>query len=166
MPNTLVQHPSNGTYYFGRVAEKNVKGIVIPGAPIVLKLGRHSPRGGFGVHHIWARHKAEILARGYSAEADVAKYVAEIVCPGSPVYCEFGHIRAERVTVVRTRIGVAVLEHKTSGEETHYSVVTAFAQRNPHGTRIGTILAHLPIGEPEVPAGQILSKSKTPTEPV
>ncbi|MES0197004.1 hypothetical protein [Mesorhizobium sp. M0011] len=145
MPNTLIQHPSNGTYYFGRVEEKNVRGVAIPGAPVVLKLGRHSARGGFGVRHIWARHKAEVLACGYVEEGDVPKYVAAIVCPGSPVYCEFGHIGDVRVTVVRTKIGIAVLEHKIRGDDIHYSVVTAFAQRNPHGTRIGSILAHVPL---------------------
>jgi hypothetical protein len=97
------------------------------------------------VRHIWARHKAEILARGYSLEEDVAKYVADIVRLGSPLFCEFGHIQNVRVTVVRTTIGIAVLEHKTHADNDHYSVVTAFARRNPHGTRIGTVLAHQPV---------------------
>ncbi|TIO79427.1 hypothetical protein [Mesorhizobium sp.] len=138
--------------------DKNVRGILIPGAPIVLKRGRHSIRGGFGVRHIWARHQTEILARGYSAEEDIAKYVADIVRPGSPVFCEFGHIRNVRVTVVRTTIGIAVLEHKTHGDDVHYSVVTAFAQRNAHGTRVGTVLAHHP-------AAAQLPENETPTEP-
>ena len=139
MPNTLIVHPTNGTCYFGVVPEKTVRGILIPGAPIVLKLGRHSGRGGFGVRHIWARHEREMRARGYTCIDDVAKYVAEIVRPGSPIFCEFQQIRDIRVTVVRTTTGLAVLEYKLAGDDCHYSVVTAFAQRNAHGTRIGSV---------------------------
>lgn len=46
MPNTLIPHPTNGTFHFGRVEAKNVSGILIPGAPIVLKAGRYSAKGG------------------------------------------------------------------------------------------------------------------------
>lgn len=139
MPNTLIPHPTNGTCYFGVIPEKTVRGILVPGAPIVLKLGRHSGRGGFGVRHIWARHERELLSRGHTCIDDVPKYVADIVRPGSPIFCEFQQIREMRVTVVRTSTGVAVLEHKAIGEDRHYSVVTAFSQRNAHGTRIGTV---------------------------
>lgn len=139
MPNTLIIHPTNGTYYFGMIPEKIVRGILVPGAPIVLKLGRHSGRGGFGARYIWARHEKEIRAKGHTCIEDVSKYVAEIVRPGSPIFCEFAQLRDMRVTIVRTSIGVAVLEHKEMGDDRHYSVVTAFAQRNAHGTRIGTV---------------------------
>lgn len=139
MPNTLILHPTNGTHFFGLVPEKRVRGILIPGAPIVLKLGKHGGRGGFGVRHIWARHEREVRARGYVCIEDVARYVAEIVRPGSPIFCEFAQMRDIRVTVVRTGTGIAVLEHKQVGNDFHYSVVTAFAQRNAHGTRIGTV---------------------------
>ncbi len=139
MPNTLILHPTNGTQFFGMVPEKRVSGVLIPGAPIVLKLGRHGGRGGFGVRHIWSRHELEVRARGYTCIDDVARYVAEIVRPGSPIFCEFARLRDIRVTVVRTTTGIAVLEHKQGGNDCHYSVVTAFAQRNAHGTRIGTV---------------------------
>lgn len=138
MPDTLVPHPTNGTFVFGKVIEKTMKGVFIPGGPILLKVGKHGGRGGFGVRHIWARHRAELVIRGYTMETDVSSYVADIVRPGAPVFCEFAHIRDVRVAVVRTRIGVAILEHKHAGEP-HYSVVTAFAHRNVHGTRIGSI---------------------------
>ncbi|MNS23533.1 hypothetical protein D3C72_553510 [compost metagenome] len=77
--------------------------------------------------------------RGYEGEDDVAKYVAEIVCPGSPIFCEFDRMKDTRVTVIRSVIGLAILEYKTHGDDEHYSVVTAYAQRNAHGTRIGTV---------------------------
>ena len=138
MPDTLIPHPTNGTFVFGRVVEKKTKGFFIPGGDVYLKLGKHGGRGGFGVRHIWTRHHVDLSARGYIAENDVAKYVADIVRPGSPVFCEFAHIRDVRVTVVRTAMGVAVLEYKNIAEP-HYSVVTAFARRNAHGTRIGSV---------------------------
>lgn len=143
MPNTLVLHPTNGTYYFGMIPEKRIRGILIPGAPIVLKRGKHSGRGGFGVAHIWARHERELRLKGHDGIDDVPRYVADIVRPGSAVFCEFERIRDMRVTVVRTSTGVAVLEHKDMGEDPHYSVVTAFAQRNAHGTRIGSVSEYL-----------------------
>lgn len=138
MPDTLIPHPVNDTFVFGRVIEKKVKGVLIPGGEVFLKRGKHGARGGFGALHIWARHEAELVARGYAAEADVASYVAHIVRPGSPIFCEFAHIRDVRVTVVRTASGIAILEYKTA-EQPHYSVVTAFAGRNAHGVRIGSI---------------------------
>lgn len=140
MPNTLILHPTGGTPYFGVVLEAKVKGIVIPGAPIVLKAGRHGPRGGFGVRHIWARHQNDLVRLGCATDADVATYVAAIVQPGSPVHCEFSSMRGHRVTVVRTSSGVAILEYFSGGVAgAHYSVVTAYPQKNVQGTRIGTI---------------------------
>ena len=148
MPHTLIPHPTNGTYFFGRIEEKTVKGLVIPGAPIILRRGNHGRKGGFGVRHIWARHEADLRKRGYESEADVSRYVAAIVLAGSPVYCEFERIRDPRVSIVRSSVGMAVLEYKTDRDDNCvYSVVTAFSHRNPHGTRIGSVLAYEAINE-------------------
>lgn len=139
MPKTLIQHPTNGTNFFGLVEEKSVRGYAIPGAPILLKRGIHGPRGGYGVRHIWARHSVDLKKRGYASEDDVAKYVAEIICVGSPIYCEFNAIKGVRVTVVRGAVGLAVLEHKTHRDDSHYSIITAFSQKSAHGTRVGSV---------------------------
>ena len=145
MPQTIIPHPSNGTPFFGQIEEKNVRGFLIPAAPIILRRGKASRHGGFGVRHIWAWHATEMRTCGYTREDQVADYVADIVCPGSAVLCEFEIRRDTRVTVARSAIGVAVLEHKEGRDGICvYSVVTAFAQRNPHGTRVGSIAAYNP----------------------
>lgn len=143
MPQTIIPHPTNGTLFFGQVSEYNSRGFLIPAAPIVLRRGKTKRHGGFGARHIWEWHAAEMRLRGHTCEDDVAKYVAEIVCQGSALLCEFETRRDTRVTVARNSVGIAILEHKTDRDGVSvYSVVTAFAQRNPHGTRVGTIAAY------------------------
>lgn len=145
MPQTLIPHPTNGTVYFGVIEEKTVRGLIIPGAPIILRRGNHSRKGGFGVRHIWARHEADLRKKGYNGEDDVAKFIAAIILAGSPVYCEFERRRETRVSVVRGAAGMAVLEHKTDrNDNCLYSVVTAFSHQNAHGTRIGSVKPYQP----------------------
>ena len=148
MPNTLVPHP-DGSNFFGQVYEKTTQGVLIPGGPIVLKRGRYGS-GGFGARHIWQRHEKEVRKAGFQTEEEVVLYVARIVFPGTPLYYEHGHIRGVRVTVVRGVLGTAILEHKPSDPiGPCYSIVTAFGQRNPIGSRIGSIGAiKPPEGEP------------------
>ncbi|MDH6650195.1 UNVERIFIED_ORG: hypothetical protein M2312_004866 [Rhizobium esperanzae] len=93
MPDTIILHPTTGLRFFGLVQEKKVGKVIIPGAPIVLKRGKQSGSGGFGVKHIWARHEKEVRARGYASVDDVPMFVADIVRPGSPIYCEFATMR-------------------------------------------------------------------------
>lgn len=141
MSHTLIPHPTNGTNFFGRVVLKTVGTIVIPAGPIVLKRGRYG-RAGFGAAHIWQRHQKEMRKAGFLLETDVVRYVASIIVPGAPLYCEFERIRDTRLTLVRSASGTAVLEHKPHDPNGPcYSVVTAFDGRNPHGTRIGRVEA-------------------------
>lgn len=136
MSNSLLSHPTNGTSYFGLVEEKRVGQIIIPGGPIVLKVGKHSERGGFGAAHIWGKHSLELGDAGFTCLDEVPNYVAEIIRPGAPIYCEFNNLRGNhRVTVIRTTTGLAILEYRNEV----YSVVTAYAQKNAHGTRIGSV---------------------------
>lgn len=151
MPNTLIPHPTNGTFFYGAIPEKTIRKYVVPGAPIVLKRGAHRAKGGFGVRHIWARHSTEMLQFGYTSEDDVPKYVADIVRAGSQVLCEFNGIKDTRVTVVQSRIGVAILGH--DAYHGHYSVITAYSQRDPHGTRIGSVTIYTPPAAGEDEAG-------------
>ena len=140
MPQTLIPNPADGTYFFGHIEEKTVRGLLIPSGPIVLRRGSHSRKAGYGVRHIWARHGNELIKRGYNTESDVARFVGSIIAPHSPVYCEFNTIKNTRVSVVRNSCGMAVLEHRVGpGDSGLYSVVTAFLHRNPHGTRIGSV---------------------------
>jgi hypothetical protein len=138
MSNVLLPHPTNGTLHYGRILAVTSRGVFIPGGPVVLKVGKHRDPGGFGAEHIWGKHAVELVKIGYAVPEDVPKYVAEIVRPGSPVHCEFDTLRDTRVTVVRTTHGVAVLRYEDIAGG-RYSVITAFAQRNAHGTRIGTV---------------------------
>lgn len=152
MSNALVPHPTNGTVFFGRVEEAKSRKYFIPGAPIVLKVGKHSSRGGFGVRHIWARHEKELQAKGYTSVEDVPRYVADIICEGSAILYE-GASWSTRVTVVRSRLGVAILEHQDHGDDCYYSVVTAFAHSNAHGVKVGSVVAYAASDE-EVPPGR------------
>lgn len=149
MPHTLIPHPTNGTNFFGQVLQKKAGSIIIPAGPIVLKRGRYGGSG-FGAAHIWQRHEKEMRQAGFLLEVDVVHYVASIVCPGSALYCEFERIRDTRLAVVRGATGTAILEHKPNDPiGSCYSVVTAFAYRNPHGMRIGTVA---PIAVPAPPS--------------
>ena len=102
MPSTPIQHPTNGSNFFGLVEEKSVRGYVIPGA--------------------------------------------EIIRVGSPIYCEFNAMKGVRVTVVRGVVGLAILEHKAHRDDSHYSIITAYSQKNPYGTRVGSVANCIPPG--------------------
>lgn len=141
MSGTIFSHPTNGTDFFGRVLEKTVGKILIPAGPIVLKRGRYG-QGGWGARHIWQRHQTEMRKAGFHTEDDVVRYVATIIIPGTPLYCEFVRVQTTRLTVVRSATGMAVLQHQEDRSiGACYSVVTAFDGRNPHGTRIGKVEA-------------------------
>lgn len=151
MPETIIPHPS-GSDTYGRVMERKSSGVLIPGGLIFLKRGRYG-RGGYGARHVWERHRKEMEKAGFESEDDVAAYVATIVCPGTPLFYEHGHMRQMRVTVVRGVLGTAILEHKPwDPTGPCYSVLTAFGQRNAIGSRIGSI-APVDIPKAEHPPG-------------
>lgn len=139
MQDTLVHHPANGTFVFGYIHERNSRGVKIPGGPILLKRGRHDQRGGFGVRHIWSRHEHDVRRHGGVSEAGVPIFVAGIICPGAPVYCEFERIRDLRLRVLRGCVGVAVLEYKPEASDPHWSIVTAFGRRDVNGDQVGNV---------------------------
>lgn len=127
---------------FGTVSRMTGRGWVLEGGDIRLKRGRHSgPNRGFGAEHIWAEHSKEMAVHGLHAFEDVPHYVALIIQPNTPIYCEFGSLRGSpRIAVVRSRIGLAILEHKSLRDgDNIYSVVTAYAKTKADGIRIGAV---------------------------
>lgn len=140
MPQTKILHPSTGLRSYGVIPAYNRKSIIIPAGDICLQRGRHfGPNKGFGAAHIWAEHKAEIVAAGFCTEADVCGYVASIVRAGSQINYEGASWTKTRVMVVRTRAGMAVLEYKDQRGDAFWTVITAYSSNKSHGSRIGTV---------------------------
>ncbi|MBP0578986.1 hypothetical protein J8I29_06695 [Labrys sp. LIt4] len=143
MPNTRLANPINKTLVFGIVPETKCRGTAIPGGEIYLTRGKHvGPNKGFGAKHIWAEHEKEIRAAGFDREELVPDYVAQIVCEGTPIHFEGGHIQL-RLIAVRGKSGTAILEWRTPRGEAFWAVVTAFSANKKHGTRVGTVLKHV-----------------------
>jgi hypothetical protein len=141
-PGLWLHHPNKAQKdNFGTVPEVTSRGILIPGGIIRLKHGRHTgPNKGFGATHIWAEHQSEMLKAGFSEENQVADYVASIIEPGTPIFCEFSNMKNfQRLAVVKSARGLAILEFKGTVDDGHYSVVTAYANRQTHGTLVGTV---------------------------
>ena len=138
MSNVLLPHPTNGTSYFGAIPECKSRGVIIPPGPIVLKVGKYREQGGFGAAHIWGKHSAELIREGYETAEKVSAYVADIVHPGAPILFEYGSLAGVKVTIVRSTLGLAILRYEEM-DGGRYSVTTAYAQKNAHGTRIGTV---------------------------
>lgn len=141
MQNNILPHPSNANNSFGNVPAKIFKDITIPGGEIFLKHGRHKgPNRGFGAEHIWAEHENEMKDAGFLTLQDVPAYVATIVSQGATLYCEFGGFRGfQKLSVVRTNAGTAILEFKGEINSGHYSVVTAYSKKYANGTRVGNV---------------------------
>ncbi|MGR5298475.1 hypothetical protein ACPV5U_23645 [Vibrio mediterranei] len=141
--NTPVINPNTGDHCFGLIPYISVGHEEFEAGMIQLREGKHfiNSNGGFGVDHIWQRHRKEIEPLGYTTRADVAQFVADLIVTGTPIYCEFKDMRGNhKLTVVRSSNGIAVLEKKyTASNEVVYSVVTAFPNGKAHGTRIGSV---------------------------
>lgn len=122
-PGQWVVHPENGKKYnFGTIPEIKSRGILIPGGIIRLKHGRHiGPNRGFGAAHIWAEHQYEMSKAGFKNKTEVAAYVASIIEVGTPIFCEFSNLKGfQRLTVVKSTKGVAILEYKGTIYDGHY----------------------------------------------
>ncbi|MDM8545614.1 hypothetical protein QUF61_03880 [Candidatus Venteria ishoeyi] len=135
--NTFIQNPYSKDNDFGFIPHMEKYPEFQEGF-IKLRVGKHrGPNRGFGVNHIWAEHKQYLIKKGYQDWGSVA----DILQPGSPIYCEFNNIRGNhRVAVVKSTLGQAILEKKQdANNKIFYSVVTAFEGKNAHGTRIGTV---------------------------
>ena len=141
LPNTPLINPATNDIVFGVIDEMKGPRYILLGADIWLKRGRHSGlQGGFGATHIWEEHRAEMARRNFYSFEEVPAYVAEIIQPGTPVYCEFNQMSGHpRLTVFRSARGVAILELKQMRDGDHYSVVTAYSNSRAHGTRVGTV---------------------------
>ena len=142
MSNAFVPHPETGKDFYGSVPEIRFGGYLFDAGDICLKRGIHKHgKGGFGVAHIWERHRVELRSFDVFREDDVPLYVASIVKPRARIYCEFNHLGGNhRLTVLRSRTGVAILELKRMrGGKSFYSVVTAYPKMNADGTQIGTV---------------------------
>lgn len=141
MKNDLLINPNTNTYVFGIIPEIKSGRNYFQRGEIHLKKGEH--RGinrGFGAEHIWEAHKKQLIVLGYQSIADVPRFVSGIILPGAPIHCEFCGVGKNRISIVKSTIGMAVLEERqTSNNKTIYSVVTAYMAVKIHGTLIGTV---------------------------
>jgi hypothetical protein len=143
MKNTLLINPNTNTHIFGEIPEMTDKRkrYCFERGEVKLKYGKHIRKNkGFGAEHIWIEHEHELIKLGYQSMADVPKFVSEIIRPRMPIYYEFDNTLRDRITVVKSTAGIAILE-KTSDANNRifYSVVTVFGGRSAHGTQIGTV---------------------------
>ena len=112
-----------------------------PAGKICLKHGEH--RGvnrGFGIVHILAEHTADLSDHNLPHTSDgVIDYVNLILRSGARIFSEFNSVRGfHRPTIIWSLVGTVVLERQCVNGEIMYSVVTAFGQKQPKGTQIGT----------------------------
>jgi hypothetical protein len=136
--NSLIQHPKGG-FNFGSIPD--LPKHHIPGGGIYLKRGVHrSKNRGFGVAHIWAEHQKDLMRLGYSQESDVVRYVADIIQNSTPIYYEGASMKAPRVAVLRSRLGILIAEHRPLQDPAlAYSVITAYPKGQAHGVLVGNI---------------------------
>ena len=139
-PNDRVPHPVTRSFSFGVIPESKLRSETIPEGRIELRQGKHlGPNKGFGIEHMWAEHKKEMEQAGYSSKDDVPAYVATIVSPGTPIYFEGGSHRSQRVAVVRSSAGMAILELKHTNDGVVWSIVTAYSGTKKNGTLVGAV---------------------------
>jgi hypothetical protein len=99
-------------------------------APVVLQKGNQN----WGAVHIERSHVKEL--KGQSTHA----FVADIVKTGTPIFCEFeGMGKDQKVLVVNTHKGTAVLVYKETKQGSFYTVITAFARKQTKGELIGKL---------------------------
>lgn len=137
--NQLVINPKTGTFSFGYIDEINIPHYYFPAGEILLKCGEHyGPNVGFGVRHIMYEHSEELHELGYTTPNCIARFVGDVICAGSEIYCE--NPAKERVTILRSKLGVVIVKQFTDAENNYYySVITAYLSSKAHGSRIGTI---------------------------
>lgn len=140
-PNTKVKNPDTGGIVFGHVPDLPNAGI--EGGPIYLPYGKHISAGrGFGFIHIWQGHEKEIRPLGYETQADVTRYVLDIIRPGSKIFDEGQILAHPKVTILRNKKGICILQNNADwsrGVEPHYTVTTAYPKENPHGSLVGQL---------------------------
>jgi hypothetical protein len=138
--NEYVVNPVSQTPSFGTFPRIDSKGIVFLEGEIYLKYGEHrGPNRGFGMEHIWAEHQDSLISNGYTDQMDVARYVSDIIKPNASIHSEFAEMRNKRVQIVKSAVGMVILEERLDGYNTPiYSVVTAYLGK-AQGPKIGAL---------------------------
>jgi len=138
--NKYVVNPVSLTPSFGTFPAINSRGVVFFEGEIYLKYGEHSgPNRGFGLEHIWAEHESYLIANGYPNKVDVAQYIADIIKPKASIHSEFAELRNRRVQIIKSSVGMAVLEERLDGSNVPiYSVITAYLGK-AQGPKIGAL---------------------------
>ena len=139
--NTLIINPRTDTTVFGVIPKISHRHYAFPEGNIHLRHGEHlGPSKGWGLNHIWYEHQSELIKMGYETDERVAHYVSDIIQFGANIYCEFSRMGSERVTVLKSPFGVAILEQRYDGDNNDfYSVVTAFNNKLAYGQLIGKV---------------------------
>lgn len=136
--NAAATSPLTGTPIFGTVPEIHTQWTRFNEGPIFLRSGQHiSAKRGFGMAHIWAEHKQELIGRGYTDIERVPAYVSTIICTGATLYWEIG----ARLTISATSAtDIAIIQERFDGTgRVFYSVITAFQKGRAHGTLVGAV---------------------------
>jgi hypothetical protein len=103
-----------------------------PRAPVRLQVGDRR----WGGQHIELAHAKELKRLKLS----LAEFVASIIKPGSPIYCEFEGMKTkQRPQTVNVRIGTVILEYRQTALGNFYTVITAFSRTRPLGELIGRL---------------------------
>jgi hypothetical protein len=149
MSKVRVLNPFDNTEIFGMVPPltltSKTKGVTLTrAAPIYLTEGRHfGPNGGFGVAHIWAEHKTDIVQAGFASIGLVPAYLQEVLTAPSKIYFEDRILRKPRVNAVRIATGTVILEYYRTiidkVETPHWSVITAYSKPRKAGVLVGQI---------------------------
>ena len=133
-PSDKILHPNGIRYAFASVPAINSRGSSFPEGNIYLPFGRRK----FGAVHIYDKHRTEMLQRGFNGFEKVNWFVASIIKPYAPLHFEGGD-RANKLAVVQSSSGTAIIQIRHSEDECYYNVVTAYLGRNPHGGRVGSL---------------------------
>lgn len=149
MSKIRVLNPANNTDVFGTIPaltlNSHSKGIITTTrCSIHLVEGKHvGPNSGFGVAHIWAEHKNEIMGSGFASIADVPNYVQNILLTPNLIYFEDRKVSRPRVNAVRIVTGTVILEYirtvVNKVETPHWSVITAYSNPRTAGVLVGNI---------------------------
>ncbi len=137
---TKIRNPNTGEFVFGYIPE--IKSNQIVSGSIFLLNGFHNKKDvGFGLQHIWQKHKDEIYDLGYKSIKDVPRYVLDIIQPDAQIYSEGGNYKNPKITLLKSPLGICVLEEKYDLKtyESSYTVTTAYPVRHAHGRFLGNL---------------------------
>lgn len=149
MSKVRVINPISNTDVFGIIPALTLNsqhdGIInTTQAPIHLVAGKHiGPNSGFGVAHIWAEHKKEIIQAGFTNQNDVPLYVQRILTSPGFIYFEDRKLKRVRVNAVRIVTGTVILEYVRTVvdkvEMPHWTIITAYSNPRNAGVVVGQI---------------------------